>query len=64
MFFQEATGQAFASQYGTIFVKSIGTVNPFDMGLISSAVSGVAVLFSILTVDKIGRRLVIPAFQS
>jgi SP family sugar:H+ symporter-like MFS transporter len=55
-FFQQATGQAVASQYGTLFVKSLGTVNPFNIA-VSNSVLGVATLVvALLTADKIGRR--------
>ncbi|KAK3940477.1 sugar transporter [Diplogelasinospora grovesii] len=37
-FFQQATGQAFASQYGTLFVKSLETVNPFSISLSTSVI--------------------------
>jgi MFS transporter, SP family, sugar:H+ symporter len=55
-FFQQATGQAFASQYGAIFVASIGTVNPFQMTLINSGLGGLAVLITLFLVDKVGRK--------
>lgn len=55
-FFQQATGQAFASQYGTIFIKSLGTVNAFDMTLINGAVNAFAVFLSLISVDRIGRK--------
>lgn len=58
-FFQQATGQAFASQYGAIFIKSLGTVNPFDMTLINGAVNCFGLVLSLTLVDKIGRRLVL-----
>ncbi|KEZ40912.1 hypothetical protein SAPIO_CDS7913 [Scedosporium apiospermum] len=38
-FFQQVTGQAFSSQYGSIYVKSLGTVNPFKFSLITSGVA-------------------------
>lgn len=55
-FFLQATGQAFASQYGALFIKGLGTVNQFTMSIIASAIncgiSGVAMIM----VDSIGRR--------
>ncbi|KAL8365695.1 hypothetical protein RB595_004479 [Gaeumannomyces hyphopodioides] len=38
-FFQQATGQAFASTYGAIFIRDIGTVNPFTMNVINAVVN-------------------------
>jgi SP family sugar:H+ symporter-like MFS transporter len=55
-FFQQATGQAFASQYGTIFVKSLGTVNPFSVSLGNSALGVGVMIITLLTIDKVGRR--------
>ncbi|KIX03300.1 uncharacterized protein Z518_06852 [Rhinocladiella mackenziei CBS 650.93] len=34
--FLQLTGQNFSSVYGTIFIKSIGTVNPFTMASVTS----------------------------
>jgi MFS family permease len=55
-FFQQATGQAFSSQYGAIFVKSLGTVNPYNFAIITSCITTAACLISNLLSDKIGRR--------
>lgn len=55
-FFQQATGQAFASQYGAIYIKSLGTVNPFDMTLINGGVNLVAISLRLYLTDKVGRR--------
>ncbi|TVY82030.1 Hexose transporter HXT13 [Lachnellula suecica] len=60
-FFQQATGQAFASQYGAIFIKSLGTVNPFNMTLINGGINSLAIVFSLLSVDKIGRKTLLLA---
>lgn len=54
--FQQVTGQAFASQYGTIYIKSLGTVNPFQMSIVNSVVGIVAVALSLLLNDKLGRK--------
>ncbi|EXJ82268.1 hypothetical protein A1O3_06081 [Capronia epimyces CBS 606.96] len=54
--FQQATGQAFASQYGAIFISRLGTVNPFSMGLINAGIGLVALAFVLLISDRIGRR--------
>lgn len=42
--FQQATGQTFASQYGTIFLKSLGAINAFSMSTGNSATG----LFSLI----------------
>jgi SP family sugar:H+ symporter-like MFS transporter len=55
-FFQQATGQAFSSQYGTIYVKSLGTVNPFNFTLITSAINIVTLVITLLFNDRTGRR--------
>ncbi|CAI7660906.1 unnamed protein product [Penicillium pancosmium] len=55
-FFQQATGQAFSSQYGAIFVKSLGTVNPYNFAIITSCITTAACLISNILSDKVGRR--------
>ncbi|KAJ5736660.1 uncharacterized protein N7483_001785 [Penicillium malachiteum] len=55
-FFQQATGQAFASQYGAVFVKSLGTINTYNFTIITSAIGTVICLWSNFFNDKIGRR--------
>uniref|UniRef100_A0A8H7K9P3 Major facilitator superfamily (MFS) profile domain-containing protein n=1 Tax=Bionectria ochroleuca TaxID=29856 RepID=A0A8H7K9P3_BIOOC len=56
-FFQQATGQQFASQYGGIYVKQLGTINPFVFTLLVAVVNATAIAISLLTNDnKIGRR--------
>ncbi|TQN65457.1 High-affinity glucose transporter RGT2, partial [Colletotrichum shisoi] len=54
--FQGATGQAFASQYGTVWVKSLGTLNPFDVTLGSSALSSGMSILCLFLADRVGRR--------
>ena len=54
--FQQATGQAFASQYSAVYVKSLGTVNPFDITLANSAVNGFFILITLFLVDRVGRK--------
>ncbi|OLN95876.1 Hexose transporter HXT15 [Colletotrichum chlorophyti] len=53
--FLQLTGQNFSSKYGTIFIQSLGTVNPFVMSCINSALNIVTVFFTQLMTDKIGR---------
>ncbi|KAF7549704.1 hypothetical protein G7Z17_g6207 [Cylindrodendrum hubeiense] len=55
-FFQQATGQAFASTYGTIFIRGIGTVNPFTMTIINSVVNLSMVFIGLYLNDRLGRR--------
>jgi len=56
-FFLQATGQSFASQYGAIFIRSLGGFNPIDMTLISSSIATVVGWLSIFFLaDRVGRR--------
>lgn len=55
-FFQQATGQSFASQYGAIFVKSLHTINTYNFTIITSCIGVVICLWSNCFNDKIGRR--------
>jgi MFS transporter, SP family, sugar:H+ symporter len=55
-FFQQATGQAFASTYGTIFIGDIGTINPFTMAIINSIVNLCMVFVGLYLTDRVGRR--------
>jgi SP family sugar:H+ symporter-like MFS transporter len=55
-FFQQATGQSFASQYGAIFVKSIGTISPFKANIGLSATNTFMCLVCLTLNDKLGRR--------
>lgn len=57
-FFQQATGQAFASQYGTLFVKQLNTINPFSVTLSTNAVDIGAIIMSAMLIDQVGRRSV------
>ncbi|KAF5593532.1 RGT2-Sensor of high external glucose concentration [Fusarium pseudocircinatum] len=60
-FYQQAGGQAFVSQYGTIYVKSLGTINPFGFSLITSAISIVSITCILLWTDIVGRRVLMMA---
>ena len=55
-FFQQASGQAFASQYGTLFVKQLKSVNPFSVTLGTNAVDIGALIISTGLSDQVGRR--------
>ncbi|PVH83886.1 general substrate transporter [Cadophora sp. DSE1049] len=56
LFFQQSTGQSFASQYGTLFVKALHTVNPFSVTLGTNAVDIGGILLCMLLADRVGRR--------
>ncbi|KAF5027092.1 hypothetical protein F66182_804 [Fusarium sp. NRRL 66182] len=56
-FFQQASGQAFVSQYGTIYVKTLGTINPFGFSLITTSINIVVLISILLWTDVIGRRI-------
>ncbi|EEU40650.1 uncharacterized protein NECHADRAFT_33619 [Fusarium vanettenii 77-13-4] len=53
--FLQLTGQNFSSKYGTIFIQSLGTVNPFAMSCINSSVGIVTVFFTQMLTDRTGR---------
>ncbi|KAI0475147.1 general substrate transporter [Xylariaceae sp. FL0804] len=55
-FFQQATGQSFASSYGAIYVKSLGALNQFNFLLIQAGINVVSLVVALLCVDKFGRR--------
>lgn len=59
-FFLQATGQIFTSIYGALFVKSLGTINPFTI-TVTIAVVNVCTAFLAMTLfDRLGRRCVFP----
>ncbi|KAM0536524.1 hypothetical protein ACHAPP_002944 [Verticillium nonalfalfae] len=55
-FFQQATGQAFASQYGAVYVRTLGIFNPVLFSLINSAINVIINSGTLLVTDKLGRR--------
>jgi MFS family permease len=55
-FLMQATGQAFVSQYSAIYVKSLGTINPFGFNLILAAVNITTMFAMLLLTDQAGRR--------
>lgn len=55
-FFQQATGQAFASTYGAIFIRGLGTVNPFSMSVINSSIGLMIVALGLSLNDRVGRK--------
>jgi MFS family permease len=57
-FFMQASGQAFASQYSAVYVRSLTTINPFGYQLINAAINIVTLLCSLLWSDIVGRRYI------
>ncbi|KAH6664752.1 general substrate transporter [Plectosphaerella plurivora] len=55
-FFLQATGQIFTSIYGAIYVKSLGTVNPFNITITIAVVNVCTSLLAMVLTDKLGRR--------
>ncbi|PKY03801.1 general substrate transporter [Aspergillus campestris IBT 28561] len=53
--FMQVTGDSFVSQYGTAFVRTIDTVNPFSMVCIYSAINIFVSLVAMLLSDTVGR---------
>jgi MFS transporter, SP family, sugar:H+ symporter len=52
----QLTGQSFASNYGTIFLKRLSVIDPFTATMIKRAGLVVGCIFVITTIDRIGRR--------
>lgn len=55
-FFLQATGQIFTSIYGAVYVKSLGTVNPFNITITIAVVNVCTSLLAMVLTDKLGRR--------
>ena len=55
-FFLHGTGNAFSTKYGTIFFKSIGTVNPFTLTTINTVLTVITSIVTLFLVDSLGRR--------
>ncbi|KAI0017873.1 general substrate transporter [Xylariomycetidae sp. FL0641] len=53
---QQATGQQFASQYGTVYAKSLGTVDPFVFSIVVALINALAIALALATNDRVGRR--------
>lgn len=54
-FFLQATGQIFTSIYGAIFVKGLGTVNPFNITITIAIVNVCTSLLAMVLTDRLGR---------
>ncbi|KAL1856885.1 hypothetical protein VTK73DRAFT_8217 [Phialemonium thermophilum] len=55
-FFLQLTGNTFANKYGTVYIKSLGTVDPFVMTVVNQLVNLLGVVVSMALVDRMGRR--------
>ncbi|CEL03029.1 hypothetical protein ASPCAL04188 [Aspergillus calidoustus] len=55
-FFIQATGSPFTAAYGTLFVQSLNSINPFEFSLMSSCINTFACVTAIYITDKVGRR--------
>ncbi|KAF2191981.1 MFS general substrate transporter [Zopfia rhizophila CBS 207.26] len=55
-FFGQSTGISSTHVYGTIFLKSLGTINPFTFTVISQTACILGGLVFISLIDRIGRR--------
>lgn len=55
-FFLQATGQNFTSNYGALFAKSLGTINPFSVTVMLGAVNTATAFLAMVLTDKLGRR--------
>jgi hypothetical protein len=58
-FFQQATGQAFSSQYGGVYVRTLKIFNPILFTLMTSCFTGLVMVLTLLTNDKVGRRVML-----
>ncbi|KAL2835596.1 general substrate transporter [Aspergillus pseudoustus] len=55
-FFIQATGSPFTAAYGTLFVQSLNSINPFQFSLMSSCINTFSCLVAIYITDRVGRR--------
>lgn len=55
-FFLQLTGNTFASKYGTVYIKSLGAVEPFVMTVVNQVVNLTGVVLSMILIDRVGRR--------
>ncbi|KAF4996395.1 hypothetical protein FDECE_12474 [Fusarium decemcellulare] len=51
-FFLQSTGQIFTSIYGALFVKSLGTINPFTVTIMIAVVNTCTSLLAMVLTDK------------
>ncbi|KAL2693478.1 hypothetical protein Neosp_000038 [[Neocosmospora] mangrovei] len=57
-FFLQTTGYTFHLVYGSVYIKSLGTINPFNINLIKSFVALVVAIATMWGCDIVGRRSV------
>jgi hypothetical protein len=55
-FFFQATGQVFSGHYGAVFVKSLGTINPWNVQVAQSTINTFTSFVGIMMLDRVGRR--------
>ncbi|KAL4893114.1 general substrate transporter [Aspergillus ambiguus] len=55
-FFQQATGQAFSSQYGGVYVRSLDIFDPVLFTLMGSVIGSFVMITILLFSDRVGRR--------
>lgn len=55
-FFLQLTGNVFANKYGTVYIKSLGSVDPFTMTVVNQLVQLLGVVVAMALVDRWGRR--------
>lgn len=55
-FFLQLTGNIFANKYGTVYIKSLGSVDPFIMTITNQIINLFGVVISMSLVDRVGRR--------
>ncbi|EEU39959.1 uncharacterized protein NECHADRAFT_93134 [Fusarium vanettenii 77-13-4] len=55
-FFLQTTGYTFHLVYGSVYIKSLGTINPFNINLIKSFVALVVAIATMWGCDIVGRR--------
>ncbi|KAF3396776.1 Hexose transporter HXT13 [Talaromyces pinophilus] len=58
-FFQQATGQAFSSQYGGVYVRTLKIFNPILFTLMNSTIGSCVIIATLLFSDKLGRRKIL-----
>ncbi|KFY81197.1 hypothetical protein V499_00023 [Pseudogymnoascus sp. VKM F-103] len=61
LFFQQSTGQSFASQYSALFVRALHTVNAFSVTLGINAIDIGGILLCMMSADRVGRKPILIA---
>lgn len=59
-FFLQATGNIWITIYGTVYVKSLNTVNTFTFSVVTSVISLTTGILAMVLMEKVGRRYVDP----